>query len=136
MNQKIALGLATGLTVFFVIAVSSIVAMIAMPSATPQARTVPQATLAGIANVTNTNPSQVTAERAAQIAQNAMPRARIVNTRLVDFQGTVAYEVTLDQGTLYIDANQGTLIASNTTNVSSNRRGEREHEEHEENDDD
>lgn len=136
MNQKIALGLATGLTVFFVIAVSSIVAMIAMPSATPQERTAPQATLAGIANVANTNPIQVTAERAAQIAQNAMPRARIVNTRLVDFQGTVAYEVTLDQGTLYIDANQGTLIASNTTNVSSNRSGEREHEEHEENDDD
>jgi len=91
------------------------------------------------------DPSQGTANSTVNLSpQDAMliaflanPQSRIVRMPdLVNFQGTVAYEVTLDQGVVYIDANDGTVLyngAAQTTSVQSPTFGG-EHEEQEGND--
>lgn len=53
----------------------------------------------------------VSAEGAGQIALAAVPNAIITaDPFLVDFQGTVAYEVATNAGLLYIDATTGTIL--------------------------
>jgi uncharacterized membrane protein YkoI len=53
----------------------------------------------------------VSPDAAAGIALGAAPGATLIHAPdLVSFQGTVAYEVVLDRGTLYIDANSGQLL--------------------------
>ncbi len=49
--------------------------------------------------------------RAIWIAMNAAPGSALMKEpELVLFEGTLAYEVTLDQGLLYIDANTGRIL--------------------------
>lgn len=49
--------------------------------------------------------------RAIWIAMNAAPGSALIKEpELVLFQGVLAYEVVLDQGTLYIDANTGQIL--------------------------
>ncbi|HXF68733.1 MAG TPA: PepSY domain-containing protein [Thermoflexus sp.] len=49
--------------------------------------------------------------RAIWIAMSAAPGSALMKApELVFFQGTLAYEVTLDQGVLYIDANTGQIL--------------------------
>ncbi len=49
--------------------------------------------------------------RAIWIAMNAVPGSALMKEpELVLFQGALAYEVMLDQGTLYIDANTGQIL--------------------------
>jgi hypothetical protein len=57
-------------------------------------------------------------EDALLVAVITAPNARILRVpELVNFQGTVAYEVTLDTGVLYIDANTGLLLYDSTAQV-------------------
>lgn len=64
----------------------------------------------------------VSADLAAGLALNLAPGARLAGwPSLVDFQGTVAYEIILDRGPIYIDATTGRLLfngASRATNAS------------------
>ncbi|MBC8159710.1 MAG: PepSY domain-containing protein [Roseiflexaceae bacterium] len=54
----------------------------------------------------------ITAGQAEAAALQAYPNATLTRMpEVVDYQGTLAYEVTLDQGTLYVDAQTGTLLA-------------------------
>lgn len=82
---------------------------------------------------------QLSPQDALFIAAFNVPNARILGIpELVDYQGAVAYEVHLAQGTLYIDAQDGTLLyngASQTTLQGSSHGGEHERE-HEHDDDD
>lgn len=49
--------------------------------------------------------------RAIWVAMNAAPGSALMKEpELVFFQGALAYEVVLDQGTLYIDANTGQIL--------------------------
>jgi uncharacterized membrane protein YkoI len=53
----------------------------------------------------------VSPEQAASIALQAEKGAALLKPpELVSYQGTVAYEVTLDRGTVYIDANSGQVL--------------------------
>ena len=53
----------------------------------------------------------VSPDQAAQIALVAEKGAVLVKPpELIDFQGKVAYEVTLDRGLVYVDANSGEVI--------------------------
>ena len=53
----------------------------------------------------------VTAEQAASIALAAEQGAVLLKpAELISFQGTAAYEVTLDRGLVYVDANTGKVI--------------------------
>jgi uncharacterized membrane protein YkoI len=57
------------------------------------------------------SPVPVSADAAGQIALAAAPNTTITAAPfLVDFQGTVAYEVATGAGLLYIDANTGTIL--------------------------
>ena len=56
----------------------------------------------------------ISAEQAQQLALAAAPGGVLAKpAELVSYQGALAYEVILDRGTLYIDAQSGTVLASN-----------------------
>ena len=60
----------------------------------------------------------ISPEQAAAIALQAVPGAVLLRLpELVDFQGTMAYEIALDLGMLYIDANTGQILYNGTTTV-------------------
>ncbi len=60
-----------------------------------------------------------TADQAASLALMLAPRSKLVQQpQLVNFQGTAAYEVVLNVGTVYLDANTGQVLAA----VPANRR--------------
>jgi uncharacterized membrane protein YkoI len=92
----------------------------------------------------------ISAEQAAALALQAAPTSFLQTTpMLVNFDGTVAYEVGLDQGQVYINATTGEVLynSASLTNSSSalgaqgssGNAGEREdhesYEEHEDGDD-
>ena len=53
----------------------------------------------------------LTSVEAAALAQQNAPNAQLQATpELINYNGTVAYEVLLDSGTAYIDANLGTVL--------------------------
>ncbi|WP_448605261.1 hypothetical protein [Thermoflexus hugenholtzii] len=55
--------------------------------------------------------AQISPARAIWIAMNVAPGSALMKEpELVLFQGILAYEVVLDQGTLYIDANTGRIL--------------------------
>lgn len=153
MNQRLALLLAGALTAFLLVLMGSVASvLVVLPGIFPQAQaqtevnaqpqlnaqfqTAPIAQPVGVSNQVTV---KLTPQQAARIAQTTAPRARLSGTpELVNYNGTLAYEVVLDRGTLYVDANNGTVLTNGTTTASSNRGGERheEHEEDEEDDDD
>lgn len=68
--------------------------------------------------------SAVSVEQATSIALGDVPGAKLVRwPELVLFQGVPAYEVTLDRGVLYVDANTGQVlhngVAASATQLSS-----------------
>ncbi len=67
----------------------------------------------------------LSAEQAQTIALNMAPRAKVTKApELVSYQGTAAYEVILDLGAVYVDAQSGAIlassVASNVPNVETN----------------
>ena len=61
----------------------------------------------------------ITPEEAMSAAVISIPGAQVLQfPELVDFQGTVAYEVHLDSGTVYINASNGALIYDGTSQQS------------------
>ncbi|PDV99659.1 PepSY domain-containing protein [Candidatus Chloroploca asiatica] len=58
----------------------------------------------------------VTPEQAQQLALERVPGATLIRTpEVVSYQGVAAYEVVLDQGTLYVDAQSAAVLADSTT---------------------
>jgi hypothetical protein len=47
---------------------------------------------------------------------------------LVDYQGIVAYEVILNTGLIYVDANSGQVLYSNTAAIASFPEGENDND--------
>ncbi len=65
----------------------------------------------------------VSPDTSASIALQAVPNSYLIQTPdLVSFQGTVAYEVTLNSGLVYIDATTGQILYNSALAVSGNRR--------------
>ena len=59
----------------------------------------------------------LTSAQAAALAKQDMPTARLEATpELINYNGTVAYEVLLDSGPAYIDANLGVVLNPVATN--------------------
>ena len=83
----------------------------------------------------------VSPDLAAGLALQLAPGAKILSgPTLVDFRGTVAYEIILDHGAIYIDATNARLLymgveetahASMTSGTSTSSSGYHESEEHE-----
>lgn len=126
MHQRTALIIAGSITAFILVLVGGIaVTLASRPSATVQAINQP-APAAPLANDSTASLARLAPDQAAQIALNAVPGARLTRTpELVNFQGAVAYEVVLDQGNVYIDANSGKLLLNGAATFGAqNGRGE------------
>lgn len=84
----------------------------------------------------------LTAQQAADYAQRHLPNTKLLAVpELVNYQGTVAYEVRLDSGLAYIDANFGELLnpatnAMNDTPSALNAGGYEDDEDEYDDDDD
>lgn len=75
----------------------------------------------------------ITAGQAEAAALQAYPHATLTRTsEVVDYQGTLAHEVTLDRGTLYIDAQTGELLYDGVV-AQQPQRGEPHAEDDEQN---
>lgn len=56
-------------------------------------------------------PATISPQDALLVAAITAPNARLLRLpELVNYQGTVAYEITLDVGVMYVDANTGKLL--------------------------
>jgi hypothetical protein len=63
----------------------------------------------------------VSADQAGTVALASAPGAALSGTpALVSYQGAVVYEVTLDTGLIYVDANSGQVLANTATNATTN----------------
>ncbi len=74
------------------------------------------------------NSSTIPAAQAAQIAQQAVSGATLDGTpRLVNLQGTTAYQVSLSSGVVYVNATTGQILHTQATASSgqSSRRSRR-----------
>jgi hypothetical protein len=136
MKQRTALLVSAVLTAFVLVLVGAVVRQFSAPANVAQADAPATGAATGEAPVTwqaapdaATPPSQsypVSPEQAAQIALAAVPNAQLLrNPELVDYNGTVAYEVALDAGNMYVDANSGQLL--NTLTVTGPSHEEEEH---------
>lgn len=68
----------------------------------------------------NSQTAAFTADQAASLALTLAPRAKLMQPpQLVNFQGTAAYEVVLNVGTVYLDASSGQVLAA----VPAKRQG-------------
>jgi uncharacterized membrane protein YkoI len=75
----------------------------------------------------------VSPDLAIYLAQSAAPNSYLIRLpEIVSFQGTAAYEVTLNTGKIYIDANSGQILyngaagLSNAAGSNSSRGGEQD----------
>ena len=78
--------------------------------------------------------NEIDAQTAARLALAYAPGAKLLGwPELVDLQGARAYEVVLDQGTIYIDAATGTVLYDGRPTITPMQAGhtEDEHEAHE-----
>jgi uncharacterized membrane protein YkoI len=70
----------------------------------------------------------ISSDDAANIALSSVPGASIAQQpRLVDFNGTVAYEVQLNAGYVYVDAQSGQVIHNQANGTQSNPPRQRFH---------
>jgi len=86
-------------------------------------------------------PATISPQDALMVVATLAPRAKLLSLpELVNYQGTVAYEVKLDAGVVYVDANTGTVLYNGTaqvqTSVQTRSFDEDEEHEHEWGDDD
>ncbi len=66
----------------------------------------------------------ISATTAGQIAQQAVPGATLNGTpTLVNLQGTVAYQVQLDRGVVYVNATTGQILYNQATALSGQNTG-------------
>lgn len=126
MSQRTAIILAAVLTAFVLVIIGAVAAHVGLigEASAAAAAVVPAATVEGLPAAAQPSTEQPSAQSqqdtslatispdlAATIALNVLPSASVVRPpELVDFQGTVAYEVVLDRGTLYVDATTGRIL--------------------------
>ena len=150
MNQRMALiiaGALTALVLVLMLGVGATVAvqsfLVARTTTLPQAQASDTASLQPVAT-SNTVATNLSANQAARIALNAAPNAALTHApELVNLQGTVAYQVSLNSGIVYVDANNGAVLFNSTIaniaptiNGSSQRRSGEHSETHEGEDND
>jgi len=146
MTQRTALILAAALTAFVLVLIGGVAVRAVQAGLTPAAAMAtptvtdlaPQGPIQQANEPFQPAPQQPTApadapayaispDLAATIALNLAPGAALTRTpELVNFQGTVAYEVVLDRGTVYLDANSGRVLynGSQITRGRGSREGE------------
>lgn len=142
MKQRTALFIASGLTAFVLVGLGVVIGAANAPQPTQAANVSQSNTTALEATAVPSTATQdvaaaLTPQQALQIALASVPNATAMRLpELVDLQGALAYEVVLDKGVVYVDANTGALRYNGATQKDLARDqydDEREeHEEHEE----
>ncbi|MFL5732589.1 MAG: PepSY domain-containing protein [Chloroflexia bacterium] len=138
MTQRLAFAGAAGLAAFSIMLLGALAAYVVLHMPPVTAASAPQSAVAAPAQEQAAPPSSsfqdqsgqqsspssppasgqsqsgaypVSADDATTIALNSVPGASLSGQpRLVNFGGIVAYEVPLDAGTVYVDANQGQVL--------------------------
>jgi hypothetical protein len=139
MTQRFAFATAAGLAAFVVVILGALGAYIALggpvdpagssvaqiAAAPPQAAAQPPAAEHEESDdEAPTTVYPISADDAATIALNSVPGATLAQPpRLVQVNGTVAYEVALDRGAVYVDAGSGQVLYN--TAAGANPRGGR-----------
>lgn len=99
-------------------------------STTQSAATLAQTTNTASNTTANALKVAVSSDTAAQTATQTVPGATLLATpELVSFQGAVAYEVSLDAGKVYVDANTGAVLYNTVAQAQAQPnvwQGERE----------
>lgn len=118
MNQRKALIVSAAITAFVLVIIGGLAARLSMTSPAQPVEAAPVAAPAEVASagaipagapVPVTYP--VSADQAAQVALNAEPGTSLTaDPVLVNFEGTVAYEVALDRGNVYVDAGSAAIL--------------------------
>ena len=126
MNQRTALFLSALITGFILVAVSVVSPGVNVLAALTATSANADATLTTTANAQvepmPTPIYQLGGDEAVQIAQKLAPTAKLQGApELVNFQGTVAYEVLLDQGKVYVDANNGKVLSNGVSTATIGR---------------
>ncbi|MFL7814113.1 MAG: PepSY domain-containing protein [Anaerolineales bacterium] len=148
MNQKLTIVLAASITAFVLILTGAIISWSTQPAsaagaaqvadvyaqreteyqsrleeanaALEQAYAQQSASVQAQADSAASLQAAVTPEQALQVAALRAPTAQLLKSpELVLFQGTLAYEVSLDKGMIYVDANTGALLYDGTAQVQN-----------------
>jgi hypothetical protein len=167
MNQKLTIILAASITAFILVLSGAIISRTTRPASAASAADVAEiytqregeyqsrleeanaalaaayaqsdsAAQAQADNTASLEPSISTQDALLVAALRAPNAALLRNPELVLFQGNLAYEITLDQGVIYVDATSGALLYDGTTQVqnTSQARSYDHDDEHGEYDDD
>lgn len=131
MTQRLAFATAAGLVAFVVVLLGALGVYLAV--ATPASTTAlaapvppPPAATGSAPAPTDPNPPTgypVSADEAASIALSNAPGAALAQEpRLVNINGTIAYEVALDRGYVYVDANSGQVLYNSAAGTNQPRR--------------
>jgi uncharacterized membrane protein YkoI len=124
MKQHATLIISVIITAFLLVLIGGVTASLmssdtsqAEPRAAPTTSSAPDA-----APTTSSTPAEpaITADRAALIALDAAVGARLLHDpELVNFEGSTAYEVSLDQGMVYVDAQTGDVLANQASTLAT-----------------
>jgi uncharacterized membrane protein YkoI len=151
LTRKLALLLAGAMTAFALVTAGALLSYSVAPQAEAQTQQPAASTTAGTTsagedayrqqqteggqaqaqapaaadNTPMTTPAYaVSPDQATALALNAAPGAFLVTApRLVSLDGAAAYEVGLDQGNVYIDANTGVVLYSGTSTAAASDPG-------------
>lgn len=73
----------------------------------------------------------ISAEQAIALVSAQVPGARLIaDPTLVDFEGRAAYEIALDRGMVYVDANNGSILYTAVQPAAGPRGDDDDHDEH------
>jgi uncharacterized membrane protein YkoI len=125
MKRNLALLMSLALTVFALFTASSVFQAVTAAPNGGAAFAQAKVDSSKVSSVTDTAPvaleattvvSQISPESAAQIASQAAASGAVLsgNPELVNFEGTVAYEVVFDLGKIYVDASTGAMLYNGT----------------------
>ena len=121
MTQRTSLLLAVALTAFVLLVAATALTRLSVSPATSIARAASAVPGPGVPPATPARTAaSITPDVATAIARAAVPGAGPLGApELVDAQGRVAYEVSLDRGKVYVDAATGAVLASPAAAPSS-----------------
>jgi uncharacterized membrane protein YkoI len=153
MNQRLALLIATGLSTFLLVTGGALAGRLTQAPPAPTSTAVPtedalallqerdaayqqllaqaNAQLEAVYAQQTAEPTAVptpeypvSADQASMIAMGKVPGATLVTApELVNFQGTVAYEVVLNRGKVYVNATTGTVLYNGAAAASVAQSG-------------
>jgi hypothetical protein len=134
MTHRPALAAAIGLTAFLLTLAAGMLYQLSVPDATVASAETLRPSLGRAAVQPATSVDQaaptvaITADQAAAAATRSARNNRLLRApELVNFQGSVAYEVTLAGGMVYIDANTGAVLYNGTSAAHGEAHGSGEH---------